>query len=115
LRSDGIVEVLLKENITISVAMLREQVDVFKAMGDNKKYPMVFVAGKFTVIESDARTFSASADYNKYSTASAYVLNSLAQKLLGNVYFKIDKPIVPSKIFNVEEEATNWLYQFVDK
>ena len=43
----------------------------------------------------------------------AFVIKSLAQKLLGNAYLKINKPVVPTALFDNEEKAIEWLQKFI--
>lgn len=52
-------------------------------------------------------------EYNPYSKADAFVLNSIAQKILANFYTKINKPERPTKFFNNADEALIWLKQYI--
>lgn len=52
---------------------------------------------------------------NPYCSAAAYVINSLPQKILANVYTKLSKPERPVKFFNNKDEALKWLQQFMNK
>jgi hypothetical protein len=50
---------------------------------------------------------------NPYSKADAFVLNSIAQKILANFYVKINKPEGPTKFFNNLDEALIWLKKYI--
>ncbi len=50
---------------------------------------------------------------NPYSKADAFVLNSIAQKILANFYVKINKPERPTKFFNNLDEALIWLKKYI--
>ena len=50
---------------------------------------------------------------NPYSKADAFIINSLAQKILANFYVKINKPERPTKFFDKEDEALEWLKQYI--
>jgi len=50
---------------------------------------------------------------NPYSKADAFVLNSIAQKILANFYVKINKPERPTKFFNNLDEASIWLKKYI--
>ena len=52
-------------------------------------------------------------EYNPYSKADAFVLNSIAQKILANFYVKINKPERPTKFFNDADEALIWLKKYI--
>lgn len=47
--------------------------------------------------------------FNPYSTADAFVLSSMAQRILANFYIKINKPERPTKFFNDPETALIWI------
>lgn len=49
---------------------------------------------------------------NPYSKADAFVLRSMAQRILANFYLKILNPERPTKFFNNKDEAITWLSQF---
>jgi hypothetical protein len=50
--------------------------------------------------------------FNPYSSADAFVLKSMSQKILANFYLKINKPERPTKFFNDSETALTWLKKF---
>lgn len=50
---------------------------------------------------------------NPFSKADAFVIKSMAQKILANFYIKINKPERPTKFFNNKDEAINWLKPFI--
>lgn len=45
--------------------------------------------------------------------AQAIIIDSLSNRLLANFYIKFQKPQNPIKIFEKEEEAIQWLKQFI--
>jgi hypothetical protein len=47
--------------------------------------------------------------------ADAFVIDSLAQRILGNFYLKFNKPQFPTRFFNSKEEALIWLEAFVEQ
>lgn len=112
LRSDGIILYSIKDNITISAKDSNEMVNAAGKLGDYQKHPILIVGGKHTLADKEAREFGASKEGTKYAVAVAFVLKSLAQKILGNAYLKINKPIVPTTLFDSEEKAIEWLKTF---
>lgn len=96
---------------------LEESVQLNIAQGDLLKGQMgsglvLMVADSTTQFTNDARDFSASKEGLRFSMAEALVVKNLAQKLVVNFYLKFNKPSVPSKAFNTEEEAIKWLLSF---
>ena len=61
------------------------------------------------MFDKSANEYSASEEGMQYSIAEAIVVKNLAQKIMVSFYLKINKPIRPSKAFNDEDEALEWL------
>jgi hypothetical protein len=57
----------------------------------------------------EARNFYAESDYSKHRYADAFVVNSLPMRLLVNFFIAFNKPKIPSKMFNNEESALQWI------
>lgn len=70
---------------------------------------ILITAEEVTQFDDSARVFSASEEGSKYSVAEAFVVKSLSQRLIANFYVKVNKPPIPSKVFNSEKEAIKWL------
>ncbi|MFL5763413.1 MAG: hypothetical protein ACJ77K_05670 [Bacteroidia bacterium] len=113
LRSDGIVMMRVNNNANISVKDAREMVEAAGKVGNYKKYPILIIAGKYALADKEAREFAAGAEGNRYTIAGAFVLRGLAQKLLGNAYLKVNKPVTPTAMFDNEEKAIQWLKTFL--
>lgn len=109
LRTDGIVQVNFGDNVEMD---LKESVEVIHAIGevtDEKKALILNIGGKNTSASSAAREFSASIGGLRYTIADAFVVTNLAQKILANFYISFNKPLVPTKIFDNVDKATEWL------
>jgi hypothetical protein len=113
LRSDGIIHFYIKTNVNLTGNDAKEMVDAAGKVGNNKKYPVLISAGKYALAEKEAREFAASEEGNKYTIAGAIVVKSLAQKLLGNAYLKVNKPVTPTALFDNEENAIKWLRTYL--
>jgi hypothetical protein len=77
------------------------------------KLPVLILCSEFASTDIELlKTLSKNAN-NPYSKADAFVIKSMAQKILANFYIKINKPERPTKFFNNKEEAINWLKPFI--
>ncbi len=47
-------------------------------------------------------------------TAIAMLINSPGSRIIGNFFLGINKPSVPTKLFNEKNKAIEWLKQFVN-
>jgi hypothetical protein len=113
LREDGIVEILIKESSSISDVECKEMLASYKTILNNKKYPMLHIVENYVSFEKSAREFSASPEGMAFSEVEAYVINSLAHKLLANFYLKVNRPPVPTKFFSTKKEAITWLQKYL--
>jgi len=108
LREDGILELHTHDDHVYEVSDVIENVEAFGKLTNHQGSPVVIIGGSFTSTSSEARKFMASAESLKYSKCEAFVLNSLPQRILINFYIRIDKPLVPTKVFKTKEEAILW-------
>lgn len=113
LREDGIVEVVFRKNSGITIVSCEELMLAHDQLLENKKYPILYVIGDYTTFTEEARSFFASERGLQYSIAEAYVFTSLAHKILGNFYLKMDKPRVTTKFFRKRKEAEAWLANYL--
>jgi hypothetical protein len=114
LREDGIIQVDFANELLLDVEDCEELIRSYTSILGTKKVPILHVFGEYTNVTKGARDFSASPQGLKHSSAEAYVLSSLAHKLLLNFYIKFNKPKVPTQFFTTKEDATVWLLTFVE-
>ena len=81
-------------------------------IANGEKVLQLVIASDYSTVNPAARKAMGRPEYSIFSIAEAYLIKSLAQKILGNFYLKIDKPSVPTRLFNDYDEALNWLRQF---
>ena len=113
LRNDGLIQIFMKPNRTMNMEDGKQMVNAFVELGGGKKFPLLFIAGNFTLANTEARKYAASEEANKYTLASAFVVNNIAQKLMGQAYMSFNHPITPTRILTNEEEAITWLKSFL--
>lgn len=80
----------------------------------NKFCVLLDARNRFNV-SSEARALIASKEYSSERIASAFIVTSLANQLVGNFFIKVNKPLTPTKMFSSEESALNWLNLEVQK
>lgn len=64
-------------------------------------------------ITKEARDFLASKEGCEGISALAILINSPIGSMIGNFWMRINKPLVPTRIFTNEEEAKKWLKQYI--
>lgn len=113
LRTDGILQIFMKPNRTMTLLDGKQMVNAFAEIGGGKKFPLLFIAGNFTLANTEARQYAASEEANQYTLASTFVVNNIAQKLMGQAYMSFNHPITPTRILTNEEDAITWLLTFL--
>lgn len=113
LRVDGIMQMNVFANTDIKAEHIELMVKTSLKLNNHKQMPFIIFIGEFSTFNKDAREFSADPTKENATTAIAYVIDNLAQKLIANFFIRINKPAKPVKLFNSEEDALLWLNQFV--
>lgn len=109
IREDDIVVFDLSEDQKISVQDVKDMTDVIGKWGKGKKYYNLILMPDLGNIPFDVRQYTASEERSRYSKADAFVISSIAMQVIGNFYLQFHKPFLPTRIFNDEQAALDWL------
>jgi hypothetical protein len=108
-RSDDII-VFTPQNVEeINVEYIRLANEASAKLSGGKASLNLVVLKDFLNTTPEARVYAASEESNKYTIADAFVIQSQALKIVANFYLKFNKPTRPTRIFNTEESAIEWL------
>jgi len=108
LKSNGIMNITLKENVSLfTLSDLEETMEWVVSLGD-QKYLNLY-EGNFSAADALVREKSASIEENKYTIADAFVVKNTSDRMIGDFYMQFNKPCKPTKIFDDREEAIKWL------
>ena len=92
-------------NITGNIALVRE-------ITNNKKVPLLIYLTNSPVPDKETRKF-ATEQLPKVYTAMAMVSKPGLATFIMNVLFKLTTPPIPMKNFTTDEEAKEWLTQYL--
>jgi hypothetical protein len=115
LRPDGILVMYCDEDTIYEVEQIKEVVEATGKLTGGKKCAQLTIAGKYSSVTRETRDFIATDEAVKYTSAEAYVIQSLAQRILGNFYLKFYTPKVPTRVFTDVEKAEEWLKKMVQE
>jgi hypothetical protein len=73
------------------------------------KFAVMVDGSNYFSTTSELRQLIASEAYTQLRFATAIVTQSMAGKIIGNFFIKVNKPASPTKIFSNEEDAFQWL------
>jgi hypothetical protein len=88
---------------------ITKQLEIFT---EGKRFPILIIYGEYNSFEPGVREYMAGPDADKVSLAHAMVVKGLPMRIMGNVYLRINKPARPTRLFQKEEDALNWLERF---
>lgn len=93
----------------IVIEDIEKFVSIQKELGEGRKLPVLILTkpGTFTSIE--VLKYIAVDENVPYSKANAYVLSSIAQRILANLYKRLNPNKRPTGYFKEMEEAMKWL------
>jgi len=110
---DGVLRLHVSGDKEINLAGYQEMVKRIGEISDGKPVPVFASGDEFMIPDEDVRKLMTRSDSNPYSIASAILVKSISQRLIGNFFVKVMKPERPFRIFTNEEEALEWLKTFL--
>ena len=109
---DGILRVVMHPAADMTLEKLKENFEAIKQLlGNNRALVLINTKTSFK-FRSEARSYAAINEGTINRVATAFVVNSFANKLIVNLYIKFNKPVVPTRMFLSEENALKWLKTF---
>ena len=110
---EGIVRFEIEKTDEITLQNVKEYIEAVENLGGGRSFCNLIVMKHFVQVGDDARKYAASEESNIYTIADAFIINSIALKLVGNFYIRFNKPVRPTRIFNNEDDALIWLRTFL--
>lgn len=108
-RSDGIIYVRFKENVTLDIALQERLVDVYRQLLGVDKANFIFQSDEGFFLTKEARENSIKLEEHTPVAASAIIVTNLASRIIANFFIKVNKPKIKYKLFGTVEEAAKWL------
>jgi len=106
---DLLVEFKVKKNVKLLDKDIWESREQSMNYMPGKKFFVLFEVEENFDVSADARRAGASEEYSKHVAAVALCSNRLHEKIIGNLFLKVNNPIVPTRFFDEREKAIEWL------
>lgn len=108
---EGILEYRYTPGAIVDLDFARAVInDARELLGDDAPVPSLVEPGNVKELTREARTFFAESPENQaVSTHVALMVESPATRIIGNVFMKVSKPRIPTKLFTNREAARAWL------
>lgn len=106
---DLLIEFRIKRNATLQATDVWTSRDQSIDYIRGKKFLVLFEGGANSNVSGDARRAGASEEYARHVTALAIYSPRNYEKIMGSLFLKINKPIVPTRFFDNRNDAIAWL------
>lgn len=79
------------------------------SLTDGAKFKLLTIPEEHATVDSDVREFLGSDNRQERVLADAMVINNLPHKLLADFYVRFNRPKIPTRFFETEAEAREWI------
>lgn len=104
-----------KPDVFIDVTELEENLSAYRQLMTTEKAYFLVVANAGAELSAEARALYATKERASFKIAEAFVLASMAQRLVANFVMRVQRPKNVLRFFNSENEAKKWLYAVREK
>ena len=101
------------EDSEIDMEESKENFEATLKITEGKRFAALVDACVPVQVSPEARAFSAKKEMQENLIAQAIVVNTLANRLIGNFIINFNKPHSPTKLFSDRETALAWLREQV--
>jgi hypothetical protein len=101
-----------KKNAVVELSHINEIINERAEIQEGQKVRTLVDIRNLWQADKDARSKAATPAMTDHNIALAILSNSLPTRIIGNFYMKFNKPNVPTKMFDSESEAIEWLRTF---
>ncbi|MCW3105392.1 MAG: hypothetical protein JWO09_3832 [Bacteroidetes bacterium] len=110
-----LLEYIVKEGVKLDVDELLEGKKALTKLRPGVRFFVLAEGIEFFTISKEARDLCATAEYSDNTIAIAFYTPNISLLLMGEMYNKINKPAVPTKIFSQRDTAEEWLREQMKK
>lgn len=112
LRSDGMMQVVIKRGATADEDSVRDTVRVVEDLvGPGRRVGVLVDIRDRHRSEASARRYAAGPDPTRVAERIALLVLSPVSRMVGNAFLLGAKPMTPTRLFSSEEDAVAWLKQ----
>lgn len=112
---DLIKEIVVKRGQTFSEQDVMESKQLSCEYKPGAKFYVLMEGEEDATVNNAARRLAASQEYAQYTSALALCTSNLALRIMGNLFLKINRPSVATRLFETREEALDWLHKQMDR
>jgi hypothetical protein len=100
-----------KKDAFVEVEDFEENLRAYKKLMTTEKAYLLTVARSGAEPSPEVREIYVSKERSSFKLAEAFVISSLAQRIIANFIMRVQRPVHRLRFFTSEEEAKKWLYR----
>jgi hypothetical protein len=108
---DGIARTKVKPEIDITLNHALENTEAVTSLYIDKKFPILIDSRGIKSMSRDAREHFSTRGRDSKTNAFGIVIKSPLSRVVGNFFLGLNKPAVPTRLFDNEHDALEWLKQ----
>ncbi len=109
---DGICRTKTAPMAEIDLTDAIENTNAVSSFYTNKKYPLLIDSREIKSMTRDARKHFSTNGREVRINCFAVLVKSPLSKVIGNFFIGLNKPSVPARLFDNEEDALDWLNRY---
>lgn len=109
---DGIARTKVKLNSEITIEDAKENAHVVNGLRTKGVFPIIVDTVGIKSMDKEARDFFAIRDRDSKVNSIAIIRDSHIGNMIANFFIGLNKPAVPVKLFNNEQDALVWCQKF---
>lgn len=110
LSEDGLVTVTIRDNAYQSLDDARTNLATAVAATAGRRRPLLIDIRTAQPLDADARHhYSGQTLVDAFLALALLVESSFFGRMMGNIYFRVARPGIPTRLFTDEERAVEWL------
>lgn len=110
---DGICRTKTKPQAEITLKEAMENSLAVSSFYKDKKFPLLVDARNVKTMAKEARKHFSTNGRETKITSMAIMVTSPLSRVIGNFFMGMNKPLVPARLFDDEDEAVDWLKNYL--
>lgn len=98
-----------KPDVYVDVSEFEENMRAYKKLMRTERVFLLTIANAGSESSPEVRRIFTSKERSEFKIAEAFVISSLAQRIVANYVVRVQKPAHPLQFFSSENEASAWL------
>lgn len=106
--ANHIYHVYVKKESRVTMNVVKQGYRFLNEYGGGLFYN-IFQLDSFSEVDPEVREWAAGNSINRHTIVDAIVITGLGQKIIADFYLKINKPPIPTKVFEELNQAVSWV------